>query len=52
MAIARQRLAAEYGLGNDPDVLFSRADELHTAMRFAECYKLTSQYVSWSFLEA
>lgn len=46
MAIARQRLAAEYGLGNDPDVLFSRADELHTAMRFAECYKITSQCVS------
>lgn len=45
MAIARQRLVAEYGLGNDPDVLFSRADELHTAMRFAECYKITSQCV-------
>lgn len=46
MTIARQRLAAEYGLGNDPDVLFSRADELHTAMRFAECYKITTQCVS------
>ncbi|GAA5975618.1 hypothetical protein JCM10908_005220 [Rhodotorula pacifica] len=46
MAIARQRLATEYGLGNDPDVLFSRADELHTAMRFAECYKITSHILA------
>ncbi|KWU42148.1 TPR-like protein [Rhodotorula sp. JG-1b] len=46
MAIARQRLAADYGLGNDPDVLFSRADELHTAMRFAECYKITSHILA------
>ncbi|GAA5868417.1 hypothetical protein JCM3774_003289 [Rhodotorula dairenensis] len=46
MTIARQRLAAEYGLGNDPDVLFSRADELHTAMRFAECYKITTHVLA------
>lgn len=43
MAIARQRLADEYGLGEDPDVLCSRADELHSAMCYAECFKITSQ---------
>jgi len=45
MAIARQRLSGEYGLGNDPDVLCSRADELHSAMRYAECFKITTQCV-------
>ncbi|BGP54532.1 anaphase-promoting complex subunit Cut9 [Rhodotorula sphaerocarpa] len=46
MAIARQRLAEEYGLGQDPDVLFSRADELFNAMRYAECFKLTSRILA------
>ncbi|GAA5910355.1 hypothetical protein JCM8208_006019 [Rhodotorula glutinis] len=46
MAIARQRLSDEYGLGNDPDVLCSRADELHGAMRFAECFKITTHILS------
>ncbi|TNY24498.1 cell division control protein 16 [Rhodotorula diobovata] len=46
MAIARQRLADEYGLGEDPDVLCSRADELHSAMRYAECFKITSHILS------
>lgn len=48
MAIARQRLTDDYGLGEDPDVLFSRADELYNAMRYVECFKITSQYVSGS----
>ncbi|GAA5840967.1 hypothetical protein JCM9279_001275 [Rhodotorula babjevae] len=46
MAIARQRLSDEYGLGNDPDVLCSRADELHSAMRYAECFKITTHILS------
>ncbi|GEM06673.1 cell division control protein 16 [Rhodotorula toruloides] len=46
MAIARQRLTDDYGLGEDPDVLFSRADELYNAMRYVECFKITSHIVS------
>lgn len=46
MAVARQRLTEHYGLGDDPDVLFGRADELYASMRFAECYRLTSKFVS------
>ncbi|SCV67863.1 BQ2448_5474 [Microbotryum intermedium] len=45
MAIARQRLTHEFGLGDDPDVMFSLVDELYTSLRFAECYKLTSKCV-------
>ncbi|BGP38750.1 anaphase-promoting complex subunit Cut9 [Rhodotorula kratochvilovae] len=46
MEIARQRLADDYGLGDDPDVLCSRADELHNAMRYAECYKITTHILA------
>ncbi|GAA6002404.1 anaphase promoting complex subunit CDC16 [Rhodotorula paludigena] len=46
MTIARQRLSDEYGLGDDPDVLCSRADELHSSMRYAECYKITSHILA------
>ncbi|GAA5861337.1 hypothetical protein JCM8547_006096 [Rhodosporidiobolus lusitaniae] len=46
MAIARQRLTVDYGLGQDPDVLFSRADELYNGLRFAECYKITSRIIA------
>lgn len=45
MAVARQRLITEHGLGEDPDVMFGLADEMYTSLRFAECYKLTSRYV-------
>lgn len=43
MELARQRLTTDYGLGDDPDVLFSKADELYTGMRYAECYKMTTR---------
>ncbi|SCZ93056.1 BZ3500_MvSof-1268-A1-R1_Chr6-2g08433 [Microbotryum saponariae] len=46
MAMARQRLTHEFGLGDDPDVMFSLVDELYTSLRFAECYKLTSKILS------
>ncbi|BGP14743.1 hypothetical protein JCM10213_004317 [Rhodosporidiobolus nylandii] len=42
-AIARQRLTDDYGLGSDPDVLFSKADELYAGMRWAECFKVTGR---------
>ena len=43
MTIARERLTQEFGLGDDPDVLFGLADELYTGMKFAECYKVTTK---------
>ncbi|GAA5828340.1 hypothetical protein JCM11251_006205 [Rhodosporidiobolus azoricus] len=46
MSIARQRLTDDYGLGQDPDVLFSRADELYNGMRFAECFKITTRILA------
>lgn len=45
MAVARQRLTEDYGMVEDPDVMFGLADELYSGMRFAECYKLTSKSV-------
>lgn len=38
-------LMKEHGLANDPDVLFGLADELYEAMRYSDCYTLTSRYV-------
>lgn len=45
LAVARERLTEHYGLGDDPDVMFGKADELYAAMRFAECYRLTAKWV-------
>jgi anaphase-promoting complex subunit 6 len=36
-------LMDEYGLSEDPDVLFGLADELYCAMRYADCYQVTSK---------
>lgn len=36
----------EYGLADDPDVLFGLADELYEAMRYSDCYALTTRYAS------
>ncbi|GAA5969752.1 hypothetical protein JCM11641_008031 [Rhodosporidiobolus odoratus] len=44
--IARQRLTDDFGLGDDPDVLFSKADELFSGMRWADCYKLTTRILT------
>ncbi|KAK4700979.1 anaphase-promoting complex subunit 6, partial [Phenoliferia sp. Uapishka_3] len=46
MTVARQRLTDEFGLGDDPDVLFGLADELYTGMRFAECFRVTSKVLA------
>ncbi|KAF8905026.1 hypothetical protein CPB84DRAFT_1676979 [Gymnopilus junonius] len=42
-ALARQRLVDEYGLGDNPDVLFSFADALYSNFRWADCYTMTSR---------
>ncbi|KAF6754373.1 cell division control protein 16 [Ephemerocybe angulata] len=42
-ALTRSRLVDDYGLGDNPDVLFSFADALYTDFRWAECYAVTSR---------
>ncbi|GAA5997071.1 hypothetical protein JCM5350_007746 [Sporobolomyces pararoseus] len=46
IAVARKRLADDYALGEDPDVLFSMADELYSGMRCGECFKITSKILT------
>lgn len=40
--LARKRLADEFGLGEDPDVLFGLADNLFASQRWADCFFVTS----------
>lgn len=49
-ALARKRLVEEFGLSDNPDVLFSFADALYTQFRWADCYAITSRLVSVSSL--
>lgn len=44
-ALTRQRLVDEYGLGDNPDVLFSFADALYSNFRWADCFTITSRFV-------
>jgi anaphase-promoting complex subunit 6 len=43
-ALTRQRLVEEYGLGDNPDVLFSFADALYAGFRWADCFAITTRY--------
>ena len=43
-----QALMQDYGLSNDPDVLFGLADELYTSMRYSDCFSVTTKYVDES----
>ncbi|GAA98873.1 uncharacterized protein L969DRAFT_88912 [Mixia osmundae IAM 14324] len=43
IAQCRQRLAQEYGLADDPDVLFGLADTLYAASLWQDCYEVTSR---------
>ncbi|KAI0349743.1 TPR-like protein [Trametes cingulata] len=45
-AITRRRLVDEYGLGDNPDVLYSFADALYTQLRWADCFAVTSRILS------
>ncbi|TBU24014.1 TPR-like protein [Dichomitus squalens] len=45
-ALIRKRLVDEYGLGDNPDVLFSFADALYTQLRWADCFAVTSRILS------
>ncbi|KAJ7659922.1 TPR-like protein [Mycena rosella] len=42
-ALTRQRLVEEYGLGDNPDVLFSFADALYAGFRWADCFAITTR---------
>ena len=42
-ALVRRRLVDEYGLGDNPDVLYSFADALYTQLRWADCFAITSR---------
>lgn len=42
-AIARRKLVEDYGLGDNPDVLYSFADALYSQFRWADCRVITSR---------
>jgi hypothetical protein len=42
-ALARRRLVKEFGLSDNPDVLFSFADTLYAQFRWLDCYAITSR---------
>ncbi|KAG6833379.1 hypothetical protein H0H87_007996 [Tephrocybe sp. NHM501043] len=42
-ALTRKRLVDEYGLGDNPDVLYSFADALYANFRWADCFVITSR---------
>ena len=43
MATVRRRLGDEFGLAEDPDVLYGLAVEMFAEMRYAECFKVTEK---------
>ena len=47
-SLARQRLAEEYGLSDDPDVLYGLAAELFSRLRFADAFVVTSRILELS----
>ena len=42
-ALTRRRLVEEFGLSDNPDVLFSFADALYAQFRWSDCYAITSR---------
>lgn len=42
-ALSRRRLVKEFGLSDNPDVLYSFADALYTQFRWLDCYAITSR---------
>jgi anaphase-promoting complex subunit 6 len=41
--LARTKLVEEFGLGDNPDVLFSFADALYAGFRWADCFAVTDR---------
>lgn len=46
-ALTRKRLVEEFGLSDNPDVLYSFADALYTQFRWADCFAITSRCAVW-----
>jgi hypothetical protein len=44
-ALTRKRLVEDFGLSDNPDVLYSFADALYTQFRWADCFAITSRCV-------
>lgn len=44
-ALTRKRLVEEFGLSDNPDVLYSFADALYTQFRWADCFAITSRSI-------
>lgn len=38
----------DYGLRDNPDVLYSFADALYVSFRWADCFAITSRLENWS----
>jgi anaphase-promoting complex subunit 6 len=47
--LTRKRLVEDFGLSDNPDVLYSFADALYTQFRWADCFAITSRF-AWSIL--
>ncbi|EGO24550.1 hypothetical protein SERLADRAFT_361562 [Serpula lacrymans var. lacrymans S7.9] len=45
-ALTRRRLVEEFGLSDNPDVLFSFADALYAQFRWADCYLITTRILA------
>jgi anaphase-promoting complex subunit 6 len=50
-ALTRRRLVEEFGLSDNPDVLFSFADALYAQFRWSDCYAITSRYELFKWLD-
>lgn len=48
--LTRMRLVDDYGLGDNPDVLFAFADALYTSFRWGECFAVTSRILALTSL--
>ncbi|KIY65733.1 TPR-like protein [Cylindrobasidium torrendii FP15055 ss-10] len=44
--IARQKLVQQYGMKDNPDVLFSFADTLYISFRWKDCFTITSRILT------
>ena len=43
IALARNRLTKEFGLGDNCDLLYTLADSLYNQFRWADCFAVTSR---------
>lgn len=46
MALARQRLVEDYGMSENPDVLFAFAESMYAQYRWEDAFAITSRFVA------